>query len=147
MRRFLFTTISLLFAGSLLAQPENSIVGVWLTQDKDSKVEVSKGKDGKFHGAIIWLKEPNRNGQPKKDDKNPDVKLRSRPTLGLNLLSGFRFNKEENEWVDGTIYDPKSGKTYKCLMWFENEPNVLHVKGFIGFSLIGKEIKWTKTTK
>ena len=146
MKRFLFTIISLLFAGSLLAQPENRVVGVWLTQDKDSKVEVSKGKDGKFQGAIVWLKEPNRNGQPKKDDKNPDVKLRSRPTLGLKLLSGFHFDKDENEWIDGTIYDPKSGKTYKCLLWFEDEPNVLHVKGFIGFSLIGKEIEWTKTT-
>jgi len=147
MKRLLFTIISMLFAAGLMAQTENRVVGIWLTQDKDSKVEISKGKDGKFQGTIVWLKEPNRNGQPKKDDKNPDAKLRSRPTLGLKLLSGFHFNTDENEWIDGTIYDPKSGKTYKCLLWFENDLNTLHVKGFIGFSLIGKEIEWTKATK
>lgn len=147
MKRFLFTIVSMLFAGSLLAQSENSIVGTWLTQDKDSKVEISKGKDGKFRGAIVWLKEPNRNGMPKKDDKNPDAKLRTRPILGLPLLMGFNFDKDNNEWIDGAIYDPKSGKSYKCLLWFEKDLNTLHVKGFIGFSLIGKEIKWTKTTK
>ncbi len=147
MKRFLFTIISMLFAGSLLAQSENRIVGTWLTQDKDSKVEIFKGKDGKFNGAIVWLKEPNRNGKPKMDDKNPDAKLRTRPTLGLPLLTGFSFDKDNNEWSDGVIYDPKSGKTYKCLLWFEKDLNTLHVKGFIGFSLIGKEIVWTKTTK
>ena len=146
MKRLLFTVISMLFAGALLAQTENKIVGVWLTQDKDSKVQIYKGKDGSFHGAIVWLKEPTRNGQPKKDDKNPDAKLKSRPIMGLNLLAGFHFDKDENEWIDGTIYDPKSGKTYKCLMWFDGDPNMLHVKGFIGFSLMGKEIQWTKST-
>lgn len=147
MKRLLFTIISVLFATGLMAQTENRVIGIWLTQDKDCKVEISKSKDGKFHGAIVWLKEPNRNGKPKMDDKNPDTKLRTRPTLGLQLLSGFSFDKDDNEWSDGTIYDPKSGKTYKCLLWFEKDLNTLHVKGFIGFSLIGKEVEWTKATK
>lgn len=130
---------------SIKAQEENRIIGTWVTQDGDSKISIKKATNNKFFGEIIWLKEPNRDGKPKTDHKNPDVKLRSRPTLGLTLLSGFTYDKDDQEWTDGTIYNPKDGKTYKCLIWFEKDPNKLHVKGYIGFSLIGKEVVWTKS--
>jgi len=120
------------------------VVGLWLTQNGDSKVTISKDSNGKFSGEITWLKEPNRNGKPKLDDKNPDASLQSRPVLGLVILSGFNYEKDDKEWIDGKIYDPKEGKTYKCLMWFEEDSNVLHVKGYIGFSLIGKQVIWTR---
>ncbi|MBU8893248.1 MAG: DUF2147 domain-containing protein, partial [Bacteroidales bacterium] len=46
------------------------------------------------------------------------------------------------------IYDPKEGKTYKCFMWFEDgDDKILHVKGFIGFSLLGREVEWTREEK
>lgn len=52
-------------------------------------------------------------------------------------MKGFSLDEDDSEWVDGTIYDPKSGKTYKCFMWFDEGDNVtLHVKGFIGFLLL-----------
>jgi Uncharacterized protein conserved in bacteria len=144
MRKFLLVITCVLTSWTISAQNENSIVGYWLTQDKDSKIEIYKGKDGLFYGSIRWLKEPNRNGVPKKDDKNPNTTLKNRALLGLSLLNGFHYNSEDKEWVDGTIYDPKSGKTYKCLMWFDGNFTTLHVKGYIGFSLIGKEVNWTK---
>jgi len=100
--------------------------------------------NGKYCGEITWLREPNKNGKPKVDNKNPDVKLQSRPVMGLMILSGFNYKKGDREWIDGRIYDPKEGKNYKCLMWFDDDPNKLHVKGYIGFSLIGKEVVWTK---
>ena len=79
---------------------------------------------------------------------NVDEKLRKRPILGLRLLNGFNYDEDDNEWVDGTIYDPKNGKTYKCYMWFEDgDTKTLHVKGYIGFSLLGREVKWTREGK
>lgn len=144
MKRVLLVSICFIFWLSSMAQEDNKVVGTWLTQYGDSKVTIRKGNDGKFIGEITWLKEPNRDGKPKVDYKNPDIKLQSRPTLGLAILTGFVYNKEDKEWVDGRIYDPKEGKTYKCLMWFEEDANKLHVKGYIGFSMIGKEVIWTK---
>jgi uncharacterized protein (DUF2147 family) len=144
MRKLFLVSLLVLFGAALYAQDENKVVGVWLTQDGDSKVTISKDAKGKFNGEITWLKEPLKNGKPKVDDKNPDPKLQTRPTLGLRLLTGFEYNKSDKEWVNGTIYDPKSGKTYKCYMWFEKDPNVLSVKGYIGFSLIGREVQWTR---
>lgn len=143
MRKLFFLSAILLCAFALFAQDENRVVGTWLTQYGDSKVTIKKDTNGKFYGEITWLREPNKNGKPKVDDKNPDVKLQSRPIMGLRLLDGFVYSKKDNEWVDGKIYDPKEGKTYKCLMWFEKDTPNLHVKGYIGFSLIGKEVVWT----
>ncbi|BDX37444.1 hypothetical protein CYCD_07990 [Tenuifilaceae bacterium CYCD] len=143
MRKLFVFTITMLFAFAVLGQSETKIIGTWLTQYGDSKVTISKDSKGKFNGEISWLREPNKNGKPKVDDKNPEVKFQSRPIMGLRLLEGFIFKDEE--WIDGKIYDPKEGKTYKCLMWFEEKDfGKLHVKGYIGFSLIGKEVVWTR---
>jgi uncharacterized protein (DUF2147 family) len=144
MKKILSIAFMVLVGTALFAQDANKVLGVWLTQDGDSKVTIVKDSKGKFNGSITWLKEPLKDGKPKVDDKNPDVKMHTRPILGLNLLEGFTFNKSKNEWVDGTIYDPKTGKTYKCLMWFGSDPNKLSVKGYIGFSLIGREVVWTR---
>jgi uncharacterized protein (DUF2147 family) len=144
MRKFLLLSVCFLFWFSTSAQDENRVLGTWLTQYGDSKVTIKKDANGKFYGEISWLKEPNRNGAPKLDDKNPDVKLQSRPIMGLVMLSGFVYEKDDNEWTDGKIYNPKKGKLYKCYMWFEEDPSKLHVKGYIGFSLIGEEVIWTK---
>jgi uncharacterized protein (DUF2147 family) len=123
----------------------DKVLGVWITQEGDSKVTITQDDSGKFNGEITWLKNPkNDQGKPKVDDKNPNKKLQSRPIVGLNLLQGFVYNKSKDEWVDGTIYDPNNGKTYKCLMWFGEDPNKLSVKGYIGFSIIGREVVWTR---
>ncbi len=147
MRKVLFTSLMLLFGIAISAQEQDRVLGTWLTQYGDSKVTIKKDSKGIYYGEISWLKEPNRNGKPKLDDKNPEVKLQSRPIMGLEILSGFNYNKDDKEWVDGKIYDAKEGKTYKCYMWFEDNPNELHVKGYIGFSLIGKQVLWTRQDK
>jgi uncharacterized protein (DUF2147 family) len=145
MKKLFTISILVLLGTALFAQDANKVVGVWLTQDGDSKVTISKDSKGKFNGEITWLKEPLKDGKPKVDDKNPDTKFHTRPILGLRLLEGFVFDAKKNEWISGTIYDPKEGKTYKCFMWFDKDPNKLSVKGFIGFSFIGREVVWTRS--
>ena len=77
---------------------------------------------------------------------NPDKKLQSRYTLGVENLKNFVFDADDNEWDDGTIYDPKNGTTYDCYMWFENNNfNVLKIRGYVGISLIGRTTTWTKS--
>jgi uncharacterized protein (DUF2147 family) len=144
MKKLLSIAFMVLMGTALFAQNADKVLGVWLTQDGDSKVTITKDSKGKFTGTITWLKEPLKDGKPKVDDKNPDTKMHTRPILGLKLLEGFEYDKSDDEWVDGTIYDPKTGKTYKCLMWFDEDPNTLSVKGYIGFSIIGREVVWTR---
>ncbi|HTO17073.1 MAG TPA: DUF2147 domain-containing protein [Edaphocola sp.] len=119
------------------------IRGYWLNDVKEAKVEIYQASNGKYYGKIIWLKEPNRNGKPKVDIHNVKESLRTRPIMGLVLLSGFE--KKSNTYENGTIYDPKNGKTYSCKITPEGNDK-LNIRGFIGISLLGRTTVWTRTT-
>ena len=126
---------------TVFAQSADAIVGKWLNKDKDAHIQIYKA-GSKFNGKLVWLKNPNNeHGKAKTDIHNPDVNLRGRALLGLELLKGFSYDDEE--WEDGTIYDPKSGKTYSCKMTL-NGKDKLNVRGYIGISLIGRTDVWTK---
>ncbi len=121
----------------------DDVLGVWLNEDKDAHVEMFK-RNGKIYGKIVWLKEPidSETGKPKVDKHNPDPALKTRPTMGMELLTGFVFDGDD-EWSDGEIYDPKSGKTYDCYMEFDSK-DVLKIRGYIGVSLLGRTTYWTR---
>lgn len=125
-----------------IAVSAQGILGTWYNAEKDAKVKIYQSGD-KYYGKIVWLKNPNdADGNPKKDDKNPDKKLAQRPKMGLILLKGF-VKESEKEYEDGTIYDPRSGKTYSCVITVKSSTE-LSIRGYIGISLIGKTTTWTK---
>jgi len=128
------------------AQDEDKILGIWWNEEKTTKIEVSK-KDGKYIGTIVFMiPEKYENGQPPKDDNNPDEKLQSRSLIGLQILEGFVFDAKKKEWKEGTIYDPKSGNTYDCYGWLESD-ELLKLKGFIGgIRWLGRSSEWYRTT-
>lgn len=137
--------ISAFFIGQGFSQTRKAsdILGIWFNEEKDAKVEIYE-ENGKYFGKVVWLEEPIRpeTGKPKLDDENPDEELQKRPIMGLLLVWDFVFDGED-EWEDGNIYDPKSGKTYSCYMEFESE-TTLKVRGYIGISLIGRTTYWTR---
>lgn len=123
-----------------------SPVGVWWTKGQKAKVELYE-KDSTLEGKIIWLREPDENGTPKVDKKNPDEKLRSRPILNLAFLTGFKkASVEQNKWIDGSIYDAESGKTYNAWIKVIDENN-LQLRGYVGVSLFGRTEEWTRVTE
>jgi len=133
--------LSLLIGPVLAQKGEDKVIGQWFNEEKDAKVEIYK-ENGKYFGKVVWLESPNNEaGTPKLDTKNPVEELQTRPVLGLLLLKDFIYDDEE--WEEGEIYDPKSGKTYSCYMEFESE-KVLIIKGYIGVKWIGKTTYWTK---
>jgi uncharacterized protein (DUF2147 family) len=123
----------------LLAQgQEDDILGIWFNEEKDGKVKIYK-QDGQFFGKIVWREDVP--GTSPYDVKNPDPELRDRKKVGLVILKDFEF--EDNKWEGGTIYDPKSGKTYSCVMKLM-EDGSLYVRGYVGISLIGRTTYWTR---
>jgi uncharacterized protein (DUF2147 family) len=131
--------ITIFFIASHFTYAQSEITGVWLTQDKEVKVEIYEN-NGKYFGKTIWLKNPNtKNGNPRLDEKNPNLSLRKRLLINLTILTHFIF--ESGEWINGKIYDPYEGETYKCKMWLEN-PNTLKVRGYFGF--LYETETWTK---
>jgi uncharacterized protein (DUF2147 family) len=116
-------------------------MGIWMNEEKEARFEIFKCGD-KLCGKIIWLKEPLRKGKPKTDDQNPNPKLKARPILGMLFMKDFEY-KGNNKWDEGTIYDPKSGKTYSCYMKVITKDK-MEVKGYIGISLIGRTQLWSR---
>ena len=141
MKKCFLAFICFLALQNLALAQSLSPVGVWTNQEKEARFEIYKCGD-KLCGKITWLKEPNRDGKPKTDINNPDKKLQSQPLIGLVFLKGFEYD-EKNKWDDGTIYDPKSGKTYSSYMQMLDK-NKIEVKGYIGVSLIGRSQIWTR---
>ncbi|HKJ78257.1 MAG TPA: DUF2147 domain-containing protein [Prolixibacteraceae bacterium] len=141
------TVLLLLVVYSLtsFAQEADKILGVWWNEEKTSKIEIEK-KDGKYIGTIVYMvPEKYENGQPPKDKENPDESLRNRSVVGLQILSGFEYDAKDKEWTDGKIYDPKTGNTYDCYAWLEND-DLLKLKGFVGgIRWLGRSSEWYRT--
>lgn len=121
----------------------DELIGIWLTGGKEpAKIQIYKAGE-KYYGKIIWLKNPIENSKQRVDANNPDKTKRSNPIIGLVMLTGFKFDGDD-EWQDGNIYDPESGKTYSAYMYLKNK-NTLRVRGYVGISLFGRTETWTRT--
>jgi uncharacterized protein (DUF2147 family) len=136
--------VSMVVFPSLLLGQKYNIEDYWLDEKKEGKIQIYKAKNNKYYGKITWLKEPNRDGKPKVDINNPKAAQRNNPIIDLIILKGFTFNGKD-EYEGGSIYDPKSGKTYDCKITFKDE-NTLLIRGYMGISLIGKTTIWTRST-
>lgn len=132
--------IPVLLTNTVRVFAQDPIEHVWYDAEKTGKIQIFKATDGKFYGKLVWLKEPNRDGKPKTDIKNPDAARRNDPILGLQLLKGFS-KEDEHHYEGGTVYDPKSGKTYSCKMTLNNK--TLEVRGYVGLSMFGRTTTWT----
>jgi uncharacterized protein (DUF2147 family) len=130
----------------IFAVEGDEILGEWVTEYGDSRVEIFK-KDNQYFGKIVALTEPNylpgevkgMDGKPRLDLNNPKKSLRSNSLIGLELMKNFQF--DEDEWIGGSIYDPEDGTSYKCKISL-TEDGELHVRGYIGISLFGRTTVW-----
>ena len=121
----------------------DKIVGVYrvVKDGRNSKVKVFKHGGG-YRAQVIWLENmKNPDGSQRTDAKNPDPAKRNTPSNQIVLVDKVTYDADDNEWEDGRIYDPTSGKTYKVEMYFE-KPDVLTVKGKLG--PFYKKMYWTK---
>lgn len=144
MKTLLVLSLAFLFMAAKPVQniTADSIMGDWYSEKKESVIRIEK-RNGKYYGRLVWISKPNNeDGQPKLDKNNPDEKLRSQPLQGLTIIHNLEYN-DDNEWEDGDIYDPRSGKTYSCEASLE-DINTLKLRGYMGFSLLGKTTVWTR---
>lgn len=138
-----FFALFVLAFTSHLATAQTTIDGVWFNAEKTGKIQIYKATDGKYYGKIVWLSEPNDNsGKPRKDMNNPNKTLKTKPLVGLVNLKGFD-KISETKFENGTIYDPKNGKTYSCIMTLKDS-KTLDVRGYIGIAALGRTTTFTR---
>ena len=125
-------------------QTHADVIGEWYNAEKDAVITLFE--DGQtVSGKITWMKFPNdENGNPKSDPLNPDESLQNRARLGMVMMNSFA-HIEGNVWDNGELYDPKKGKTYSGKITLTDK-NTLDLRGYIGFSFIGRSSTWTRKT-
>ncbi|KFF02735.1 DUF2147 domain-containing protein [Flavobacterium hydatis] len=134
-------TMGLLFVviGNVQSQ---TVIGKWKTIDDQtgeakSIVEVYE-QSGKIYGKVVEIL---------REDHKKDVctscsgVLKNKPILGMVIINGLK--KDGDEYNGGTILDPTNGKVYKCYITLDSA-NKLKLRGFIGFSLLGKTQYWVR---
>ena len=142
MKSFIFI-VSIFLLAFITTSPSDKITGTWQTSGNDwAHIEIYKSGE-KYHGKIVKLKNPkDAKGNPKVDENNPDVSKRNQPAVGLYIIRNFIYDGK-GEWKNGTIYDPESGDTYKCIMWIDDNGD-LNVRGYVGISLLGRTEVWKR---
>lgn len=131
----------LFFNLNSFAQNKDQILGKWLNASGEAHIQIY-AQAGKYFGKISWLKTPNNpDGKARLDTNNPNKSLNQNPILRLVILKDFIFN--DNIWEGGTIYDPKTGKTYSCKITPQGADKI-NVRGFVGFSMLGRTESWRR---
>lgn len=143
-KKLLLVAIAMLLMVQVFGQADQ-VIGLWLTEEGNSQIEITKTPNGQFAGRIVWMEEPlDEQGKPKVDKENPNAALRNRPLQNLMILQGFTYNANRREWSGGTIYDPKEGKTYDAVMRLDGN-NTLVLRGFVmGMRMLGRNSAWTR---
>ena len=136
-----YTLVLLLVSLANVSVADNVIEGVWIVEDGDGLIEVQL-QDEQLSGVIAGsVSDPNRTKPTRYDDLNPDPGLRERPLLGLAIFSNL-LSADGDKWK-GEIYDPNSGKTYKCTLTLVNA-DTIKLRGYIGLSFLGQTRIWTR---
>lgn len=132
----------LTFLLGLMTVSAQSVTGRWKTFDDktgDAKsiVEITE-KNGRIYGKIVEILNPSKKND--KCAKCPDLD-KNKPLEGLTIIKGLK--KDGDEYSDGKILDPVSGKLYKCTISLDGKDK-LKVRGYVGISAFGRTQTWNR---
>jgi len=106
----------------------DDIVGYYLSPDIKSddlsQMEIYRAQDGTYEAKVVWISN----------------KAKSH-FLGTVQIWGLIYDADKKEWRNGKVrYD---GSDYSITVSI-CEPGKLKLRGYVGFSLLGKTIYWIK---
>ncbi len=144
----MYKAITAIFFGvlALPAMAQMTPVGVWHTID-DKTGEVSSevrivDNAGLLSGSIEKLlrKDAKQDAVCEKcTDDRKDKLMR-----GLEIIRGAQKTEGKEVWEGGRILDPDNGTVYRLRLTPVDGGKKLEVRGFVGFSLLGRTQTWVR---
>jgi uncharacterized protein (DUF2147 family) len=139
----LFLVLALLCSAGVAAELSPS--GLWRTiDDRTGKprglVRITE-VNGEFQGKLEkTFPQPGEDPDPKCDQCSGS--RRHQPVIGMTIVWGLI--KRGEEYQAGEVLDPENGKIYRAKAKLEDGGKTLHVRGFVGISLIGRTQVWVR---
>ena len=131
---------------SVATADEPSAAGLWQALDDETHQPsgwflIRDASGGIYVGSLVKMflkpgQDPAVVCTKCKDDRY------DKPWLGLEIIRGMRRNGLT--YSDGTILDPRDGNVYSAKMTLSPDGQTLTVRGYLGFSLLGRNQYWTR---
>jgi uncharacterized protein (DUF2147 family) len=134
----------LLLSLPIAAFAQNTPVGKWRTIDDatgkvKSVVEITEA-NGVLQAKVLQVLDSDKGPHPLCDAcKGAN---HNKPIEGMVIAWGLHH--EGDTWDDGKIMDPKNGKVYSAKMTPIDGGKKLEVRGYMGFSLLGRTQTWIR---
>jgi uncharacterized protein (DUF2147 family) len=141
--------LALLLLSSLLPcvafAQQASPLGQWRTIDDHSGkprsvVEVYSNADGTLSARIVRLLDLSKGADPACDACRGA--LHGKPVVGMTIA--WSLHRDGEGWSGGRILDPDNGKEYSVKFTPAKDGRTLEVRGYIGFSLLGRTQVWQR---
>ncbi len=118
-----------------------SPIGLWKTVDDKTGMPRALVRiyveDGKYFGRIEQSFTP---GAETRVCSACTDERKNQPMIGLLIIRNVKAR--DGEYGGGDILDPDNGSVYRCKFHLAEGGTVLAVRGFIGFSLLGRSQTW-----
>jgi uncharacterized protein (DUF2147 family) len=124
------------------AAAADSPIGLWKTID--DKTGAARAivriyeQDGRLFGKIEGSFKP---GAEHRVCEVCSDERKGQPMLGLIIIRNMKHT--DDEYSGGDILDPDTGTVYRCKMHVEGGTRLV-VRGYIGFSLLGRNQTWQR---
>ncbi|MFM6906962.1 MAG: DUF2147 domain-containing protein [Acinetobacter tjernbergiae] len=123
------------------------ITGMWQSIDDKTGapkalVEIRKEANGAYVGKIVKIT-PRAGYTPKETCVDCPAPYTNKPILGLDVMTGLKQGEGLN-YVNGRILDPNSGKVYSMKAKLSSNGKRLHLRGYVGVSVLGRNQIWIR---
>jgi uncharacterized protein (DUF2147 family) len=121
----------------------DELLGEWWTQGNEGRIRITRDRDGTFRGTTTCCvpAKPTQD-HPAQDIHNPNPERRPRSTVGIVIIWKLKY-EGDGEYVDGYVYNPRDGKTYRIDMQVVDR-NTVKIRGYLAIPLLGQSQIWKR---
>ncbi len=138
----LFSLIAILCCFAATSFGQAGFEGLWKQVDDETgkaKTHISiYEEDGVYYAKVVKILNPDKQDAVCNKCKSSDSR-KDQPILGMVIMKGMKKVRED-ALKGGNILKADNGKTYRCEMYLQDDPNHLVVKGYVG--PVSKKQNW-----